>query len=235
MYEDGKLDSHRKGLRKLKQMSRSSGYFTIYDDSCIDEQYLSPEDKSRMTELLNKIYSSNIIFTLDEEFSHIPDDITPSELCAIASELSAIREKSIQRKSQENSIAKSTPLQALRLNIRTWAILNNAGITTISQLQALSSDDLASIGLRTNTIIEIQKKLASFVNTNTMPEILAKTSSEPSAAPSSEPSTELERLKLIKTRSAITVTELKKQVASAQTKLASLGLGPDKETDSRGE
>lgn len=133
-------------MRKLKQMSRSnSGYFTIYDDSCIDEQYLSPEDKSRMTELLNKIYSSNIIFTPDEEFSHIPDDITPSELCAIASELSTIREKSIQRKSQENSIAKSTPLQALRLNIRTWAILNNAGITTISQLQALSSNDLASV------------------------------------------------------------------------------------------
>lgn len=60
-----------------------------------------------------------------------------------------------------------------------------------------------------------------------MPEILAKTSSEPS--------TELERLKLIKTLSAIKVTKLKEQVASAQTRLASLGLGPDKETDSRGE
>ena len=240
VYEDGKLDSLIKGLRKLKQLSRSTNsYFTIYDDSCINEQYLSPEDKSRIAELLNKIYSSNLIFTPDEEFLHIPDDITPSELCAIASELSTIREKSVQRQSKENSVANYTLLQALPLNIRTWAILNNAGITTISQLQALSSDDLASIGLKPNKIIEIKQKLASFVYNNTTPEVLHEPSTElptaPSAEPSSTPSTTLERLKLIKTLSAIEVEKLRKQADSAQTKLTSLGLEPDKKTDSRGE
>lgn len=215
-------------MRKLKQISRNNNYFNIYDDSCIEEQYLSSEDRARRTALLDRIYGSNLIFNPDEEFSHISDDIPPCELCAIASELSSIREKIVQKKSEENSRAKSTSLEALHLNIKTWAILNSAGITTIPQLQALSFDNLSSIkGLGANRIHEIKEKLADFVNSNNTPEILTENSAKPS--------TELERLKLIKTLSSIKAAKLKEQINSAQKKLESLSLTHDESTNYRGE
>lgn len=174
-----------RALRKLRHRSNLKYFSPVYDDSSIDEQKLTDEEKATRSAILDRIYGSNLIFVPDENFSHEPNNIDTSELIYMASELCSIK----RNLSERTTIPQSTPelnsstsssiyndeagmyvssnsgdsrtIEELNLSVRATNALKGAGINTVAQLVDTPPYDLISIrNIGKLTFNEIQDVLS---------------------------------------------------------------------------
>lgn len=157
------IQVENKTIRKLrKPAARQEHFKKLYDEKESEGKQFTPQEEEKRRLLLDRIYSSNLIFTPDEEYSQDLDSITMEELREMASELSSIQ---IEATKREQTILEATlegtPIETLNFSVRTYYRLKRRGITTVEQLRAMSKDELMATGyMGSISLQEIEEKLA---------------------------------------------------------------------------
>lgn len=106
----------RKALRQLRALPSIRKSIYAYIDSDIQDEDLTPEEKTERASILDKIFNSNFIFLPDNGFTQASSDITPSALKDMASSLLTIKENIANRKPKpENTALQNIAAQKSRL------------------------------------------------------------------------------------------------------------------------
>lgn len=123
-------------------------------------------EKSRMLEIYDEIFNSNLIFIPDKEFSQEPNSITTTQIEKLVSELSWIKERALLREQCQNQVKTSVKdeafilIEELDINFETYYRLKKANIINIFQLRRMTKEDLMLVAnMQTEIVEEIELAL----------------------------------------------------------------------------
>jgi len=168
-------EAHRtkeSGVKKL--MSRSS---VIQDDVIIHNaiptataikknKTYTDEEKSRIAQIYDEIFNSNLIFLPDKEFELEPNSLTTTQVEKLALELNWIKERASLRERYQEQGKKSIEdeafikIEELDVEFETYYRLKKTGIINIYQLRKITREDLMLIAnMKTEIVEEIELAL----------------------------------------------------------------------------
>lgn len=165
--------SMRKNFLKLVRYENTNS--TLFQggeiNQCKNKQKLTSKQKEKIDSILDRIYSSNLIFIPDEGFVQEPNDITPEELASIAAQIKAIREEFIKleelkieqvNKGFERKLY--TPLENMDFSVKAYNIFGRHGIKTVEQLRYKTIEEISRMkGMGPKTLEEVQQKLRAII------------------------------------------------------------------------
>ena len=124
------------------------------------------EEKSRIAQIYDEIFNSNLIFLPDKEFELEPNSITTTQVEKLALELNWIKERALLRERYQNQGKKSIKdetfimIEELDVEFEAYYRLKRAGITKIFQLRKMSKEDLMCVAnMKTEIVEEIELAL----------------------------------------------------------------------------
>ena len=118
------------------------------------------KEKSRMLEIYDEIFNSNLIFIPDKEFSQEPNSITTTQIEKLASELSWIKKRASLRQQYQNQGKTSVKdescilIEELDVSFETYYRLKKAKIGNVFQLRKMTREDLMLIANMQTEIVE---------------------------------------------------------------------------------
>lgn len=100
--------------KKLKRIIRSKKIYDLRDNQKLQ---FSDEEREKIDSLTKRLYTSNIIFVPDEQYSKEPDDISLAELIEILRELQKVQDDYEKRKLDEKNVAEKKKIDISGIDI----------------------------------------------------------------------------------------------------------------------